>query len=281
MDFISFSSENMKLNVVDSVPFLTYNVLSDIDFITHAFSTKYGGVSTGEFATMNLAFNRGDNKERVTENYKRLAKAVGVKFESMVASAQDHNTVVRLVTSKNIGIGITKPKDMESVDALITNEPGVTLVTYYADCTPMFFVDTKTRAIALAHGGWRGTVERIAEKVVMKMKSEFATKPENLIVAVGPAISKCCYEVDFECYRNFAELDGIENNKIATQKDNGKYMLDLLETNKQILLNSGVLQENIIISDVCTMCNSNLLWSHRATGGKRGTMAAVMAIKGS
>ncbi len=268
----------MKLNNSVSVPYLTYNSLSEIKFINHAFSTRLGGVSEGIFSSMNLAFNRGDNPDAVTENYKRLCKSAGFDFNTLVASAQDHHTVVRKVTSENCGVGITKPRDMSSVDALITNEPNVTLVTYYADCTPLFFVDTKKKAIALAHAGWRGTVGRIGEKVVKKMIEEFGTNPVDLICAIGPAISKCCYEVDKSCADEFYNLKDLEKGMFIFPQGNNKYMIDLLETNRQILVKSGVKPENITLSDLCTRCNSELLWSHRATNGNRGTMCAMMCI---
>lgn len=277
----SFSSKNMTLNVKDKVPYLTYNRLSHIDFITHGFSTKYGGVSTGEFTSMNLAFNRGDNPQNVLENYRLLAQAVGVDFNTLVASAQDHHTVVRCVDKSNIGTGITKPRDLQSVDALITNKPDVTLVTYYADCTPIFFVDTSNKVIALAHGGWKGTAGRIVQKVIATMTDKYGTDPKNVVAAVGPAIGKCCYEVDINCARHFMDLNDVPNYKIITEKPNGKYMLDLPMTNAVLLQNSGVLCENIVISDVCTKCHSDLLWSHRATKGHRGTMAAVMCMPSS
>lgn len=272
------NSKTMSLNKKNGVPFLTFNKLTEIPFITHGFSTKHGGVSKGEFSTMNLAFNRGDNPLHVTENYKRLANAIGVSFDDMVASAQDHNTVVRVVTEKEKGIGITRPRDLESVDALVTNTKNVVLVTYYADCTPMFFVDTKKRVIALAHGGWRGTAACIAQKVVFSMQNNFNTNPKDLQVCIGPAIAACCYEVDEECFSAFKQLKGVSVENIAAEKGNGKYMLNLPQVNKQILTYTGVPCENITVSDVCTQCNSSLLWSHRATNGKRGTMAAVMSI---
>ena len=168
---------------------------------------------------------------------------------------------------------------MQSVDALITNERGVTLVTYYADCTPLFFVDTKNKAIGLAHAGWRGTVGRIGQKVVEKMTAEFGTNPEDLVCAVGPAISKCCYEVDKTCADEFYALTDLDNSTFIFPKENNKFMLDLLETNRQILVKAGVKAENITLSDLCTRCNSDLLWSHRATNGQRGTMCAVMCLK--
>lgn len=276
---MNFQSKTMTLNNIDTVPYLTYNSLSEINFINHAFSTRLGGVSEGEFTSMNMAFNRGDNPESVTENYKRICKSAGFDFDSLTASAQDHNTFVRAVTSENKGVGIYKPRDLQSVDALVTNEKGVTLVTYYADCTPLFFVDTKKKAIGLAHAGWRGTVGRIGEKVVNKMTEFYGTNPADIVAAIGPAISVCCYEVDKPCADNFYALKDLDSSHFVFPKDNGKYMIDLLETNRQILVAAGVKNENITVSDVCTNCNSELLWSHRATKGKRGTMSAFMCIK--
>ena len=275
---MNFNSKVMKLNNADTVPYLTYNSLSEIKFINHAFSTRLGGVSEGEFTSMNLAFNRGDNPECVTENYKRLCKSAGFDFESLTASAQNHHTFVRAVTKADRGVGIYKPRDMESVDAIITNETGVTLVTYYADCTPLYFVDTKNRAIGLAHGGWRGTVGRIAEKTIKKMTGLYGTNPADITAAVGPAISVCCYEVDKPCIDNFYALEDLDTDKFIFPKVGGKYMLDLLECNRQILVSAGVKPENITVSDVCTNCNSELLWSHRATKGHRGTMCAFMCL---
>lgn len=276
---MNFQSKTMTLNNIDTVPYLTYNSLSEINFINHAFSTRLGGVSEGEFTSMNLAFNRGDNPESVTENYKRICKSAGFDFDSLTASAQNHNTFVRAVTSENKGVGIYKPRDLHSVDALVTNEKGVTLVTYYADCTPLFFVDTKKKAIGLAHAGWRGTVGRIGEKVVNKMTELYSTNPADIVAAIGPAISVCCYEVDKPCADNFYALADLDSSRFVFPKENGKYMIDLLETNRQILVAAGVKNENITISDICTNCNSELLWSHRATKGKRGTMSAFMCIK--
>lgn len=275
---MNINSKTMKLNNTHSVPYLTYNSLSEISFINHAFSTRLGGVSQGEFTSMNMAFNRGDKVENVTENYKLFCKSAGFDYESLVASAQDHNTVVRAVTSADKGVGIYKPRDMQSVDALVTNEKGVTLVTYYADCTPLFFVDTKNKAIGLAHAGWRGTVGRIGEKVVKKMGEMYGTAPADIKAAIGPAISVCCYEVDKPCADNFLAFDDLDTDKFVFPKEDGKFMIDLLETNRQILVKSGVKPDNIAISDLCTNCNSELLWSHRATKGHRGTMSAFMCI---
>lgn len=268
----------MNLNNADGAAYLTYKSLEEIPFINHAFSTRLGGVSKGEFESMNLSFGRGDSDECVHENYRRICKSAGFEYDSLVASAQDHHTFVRCVTKENCGVGIYKPRDMQSVDALVTNEQGVTLVTYYADCTPLFFVDTKKQVIALAHAGWRGTVGRIGGEVIKTMHDNYGCDPKDIKCAIGPAISRCCYEVDEDCCKHFKALTDLERERFIFPKDNGKYMIDLLETNRQILVHAGVPQENITLSDVCTRCNSELLWSHRATGGKRGGMAAFMSL---
>lgn len=276
---MKFESNVMSLKG-EKTPYLTYNRLSEIPFINHAFSTRLGGVSEGIFDSMNLSFGRGDSDENVIRNYKLLSESAGFSFESLVASAQVHETVVRNVTAKDKGIGITKPRDMQSVDALITIDPEVTLVTYYADCTPIFFVDTKTRAIGLAHAGWRGTVGNIAGEVIKSMAREFGTDPSDVICAIGPNIGKCCYEVSEDCSQEFKKLFDFESSVYTAVEGTDKYMINLSLANKLLLIRAGVLPENIVISDLCTKCNSELLWSHRATGGKRGTMCAMMQITG-
>lgn len=272
-----FKSKTMTLNFKKALAYMTFDRLDAIPFIQHAFSTRLGGVSSGEFTSMNMSFNRGDKEENVTENYKRLCAAIGVEFENLVASAQDHHTFVRRVTSAERGIGIYKPRDMESVDALITNEPEVALVTYFADCTPLMFVDMSGKAIGAAHAGWRGTVGRIGEKTVLEMQKQFGTAPENIIASIGPAINKCCYEVDEPVAYQFEQLN-LNSKLFIIPKDKGKYMIDLVEANRQILLFSGIPEENIITSDVCTRCNHDLIWSHRATNGRRGGMCGIIQL---
>ncbi len=275
---MNFHSDTMTLHTGE-VPFLTYNRLSDLSFIRHAFSTRLGGVSEGEFTSMNLSFGRGDSDDNVTENYKRICKAAGFEYDSLTASKQIHETVVRNVTKQNRGVGIYKPVDMPSVDALVTNDKEVTLVTYYADCTPVFFVDPVKEAIGLAHAGWRGTVGGISEKVVEKMTADFSTDPADLICAIGPVIGKCCYEVSGDCADEFIKLFGADSPVIEKTSKPDKFMIDLSLANKLLLMKAGVKEENIVISDLCTRCNCDLLWSHRATNGKRGTMSAFMQLK--
>lgn len=275
---MDFYSDTMKL-IEGETPYLVYKRLSEIDCIRHAFSTRLGGVSDGIFESMNLSFGRGDKDDNVTENYKRMCRAAGFSYESLTASAQVHGTVIRKVTKDDCGVGIYKPKDMPSVDALITNDKDVTLVTYYADCTPVFFIDTEHCAIGLAHAGWRGTVGDIGGKVVRTMQEEFSTDPGKLICAIGPVINKCCYEVSDDCAQEFLKLFDMESGVVTKGDRPLKFMVDLPLANKLLLMRAGVKDENIVVSDLCTRCNSELLWSHRATNGQRGTMAAFMSLR--
>lgn len=274
-----FQSHNTNLNFVNGVGFLTFPPLSGLDFVNHAFSTRLGGRSTGVFTSMNLAFNRGDAAETVRENYRLFCSAAGFDYNTLVSSAQDHKTTVRCVTPKDCGIGIFREKDMESVDALVTNEVGVTLVTHYADCTPIYFADPEKKVIALAHAGWRGTVAKICEDVVDTMIEKYDCDAENMIAVVGPAIGRCCYEVDTPVYEQFAALTDIKPAYFTERIGAGKFIVDLKEANRRILLSAGLAEENIMVSDVCTKCNSGLLFSHRASRGQRGGLCAFMAIR--
>ena len=274
-----FKSSNTDLNVVDGVGFLQFPALSSLDFLNHAFSTRLGGKSDGDFRCMNLNFKRGDDPDTVMENYRIFCKAAGFDFDSLVSSSQDHNTFVRKISKKDCGIGITRPHDIESVDALVTDEPGVTLVTHYADCTPLFFADPERKVIALAHAGWRGTVGRIGNNVVEKMIQEYGCDPADIISVIGPAIGACCYEVDTPVYEQFASLTELKPAYFTKTLGHGKYLIDLKETNRRMLMEAGLLSINISVSDVCTKCNSGLMYSHRASGGKRGGLIAMMCIR--
>ena len=174
------------------------------------------------------------------------------------------------------GTGFSKPS-FEDVDGLITNEPGVALVTQYADCTPLIFCDPVKKVIATSHAGWRGTVKEIGKVTVQKMQSEFGCNPSDIIAAIGPCIGQCCYEVDTPVYNAFCGL-GLDTNKFFIRKDEEHFMLDLREANRQILVKSGINPEKIDVADICTCCNSDKLHSHRASKGERGNLAAIIEL---
>lgn len=265
---------------VGEVLYLAYPLLEQTGLVNHGFSTKIGGVSKGIWESMNLSFSRGDDKECVKENFKRFANAIGVQPESLVFSAQTHTTNVRRVEWSDRGKGFGAPLDYTDIDGLITNVPGVCLTTFYADCVPLFFIDPVHRAIGLSHSGWRGTVGRMGQATLDKMQSEYGTKAEDVIAAVGPSICQDCYEVSEDVIQAFREnFDKKHWEELFYRKENGKYQLDLWKANEIILLEAGVKPEHMAVTNVCTNCNSDLLFSHRATKGERGSLAAFLALK--
>ena len=261
------------------VHLLEFSNLEETGVVKHGFSTRLGGVSEGIFASMNVSFTRGDDKQAVEENYRRIAKALGVEEKSFVCSDQTHTTNVRLVTGNDCGKGVLREKDYTDVDGLITNEPGVTLATFYADCVPLFFVDPVHCAIGLSHSGWKGTVGRMGKQTILAMQEAFGTKPQDLVCAIGPSICQDCYEISEdvaqEFYREFLE----HGDSILEAKENGKYQLDLWKVNAIILEEAGVLPQNIAVTNICTCCNPDLLFSHRASRGKRGNLGAFLCLK--
>ncbi|MBD8930995.1 MAG: peptidoglycan editing factor PgeF [Ruminococcus sp.] len=262
------------------VPYLEYPLLTDTKIVHHGFSTRLGGVSQGCYASMNLSFTRGDDEAAVRENYYRIAKSIGVKCENMVLSQQTHTTNVRVVTEKDKGKGIVKRLDYTDVDGMVTNIHGICLVTFYADCVPLYFVDPVQKAIGLSHSGWRGTVGKIGKETIRKMKEQYGSDPKDILAAVGPSICKNCYEVSedviLEFQKNFKERYWKD---LFYRKENGKYQLDLWKANEIIFKESGILPEHIAVTNVCTHCNSEILYSHRTSGDRRGNLAAFLALK--
>lgn len=273
---------HMKVNRYKQVEYLTFPLLEQSGMVRHLFSTRIGGVSEGIYESMNLSYSRGDQKEAVDENFRRIAEVFGTTPDRIVCSKQTHTTNVRLVTEKDCGKGVVCPADYEDVDGLITNESGILLCTSYADCVPLYFVDTKNRAIGLGHSGWRGTVNRMGAVMLGAMQEAFGTKPENVLAAIGPSICQDCYEVGqevFDAFRLHFPKDW--EALISKEKAEGKYQLDLWEANRRILLDAGITEDHLAVTDLCTCCNSSYLFSHRASHGRRGNLAAFLELQSS
>jgi YfiH family protein len=277
--------ENSSLAQIDfekEVPYITFPVLSAQPFIKHGFSTRLGGVSNGIFSSMNFGVDTSpyqDEPANIKENYIRIAESIGVDPHSFVISKQVHKTNIRIVTENDRGKGLFIPTDYSEIDGLITDKPGITLVTKYADCVPLFFVDPKNKAIGLTHSGWRGTVQKIGKVTVEKMQETFGSNPEDIIAVIGPSIGPECYEIGEEVATEFKKAFPYNwSEGILVDKDNGKYQCNLWAANHTVLAEAGLHPKNIHISGVCTCCNSDLLFSHRKTEGKRGSLAAFLAI---
>ncbi len=272
-------SGTTELKEKNHVPYIQFKNLSATGIVKHGFSTRKGGVSTGIFSSMNLNFKRGDDPDAVMENYRRMAAALNMRVEDMVLSDQTHTTNVRVITEEDRGKGILKPQDYSDVDGMITNVPGIVLVTSYADCVPLYFVDPVRKAIGLSHSGWKGTVGHIGQKTVWKMHEVYGSEPKDIVAAIGPSICQSCYEVSDDVAEAFrANFTADEAADILLDKGNGKYQLDLWKANWYVLTDAGILPEHLSVTDLCTACHPELLWSHRKTNGQRGGLSAFLSL---
>ena len=263
------------------VPYLSFKALEDTGMVINGFSTRLGGASKGRFATMNFSYSRKDDPADVLENFTRMADALGVERDRMVVSYQTHTTNVRRVTREDEGKGVIRERDYRNVDGLITDVPGITLVTFYADCVPLYLVDPVHHAIGLSHSGWRGTVRRMGQVTMDAMKEAFGTRPEDVTACIGPSICRDCFEVGEEVAEAFADAFD-PKYRDALYRANakpGKYQLDLWKANEIIFQEVGVPKEQIHTTNICTMCNSDYLFSHRRVGEERGNLAAFLSIR--
>ena len=243
--------------------------------VSHAFTTRMGGVSEGYLSSLNLGAHRGDKPENVAENYRRLGKAVGFSPEKLVLANQIHTDIVRVVTEADC-LGSLSHRDYPKCDALVTNTPGVALTVFTADCTPILLCDPETGAVGAAHAGWRGTALGIVKKTVETMVSAFGCRPEDICAAIGPNIGQCCFETDADVPEAMVAALG-EAAKPFIRQAGEKFRVDLKGLNALWLRRSSV--NNIEISDHCTACDPDRYWSHRVTRGQRGSQGAVIVCK--
>lgn len=254
---------------------LEYLTSSALEGAVHCFSTRFGGVSEGALASLNLGVHRGDRPANVWENYRRLGAAVGFNAKNTVFTKQVHSDIVQRVGRQDCGRGLVYPVE-EARDGLVTDEPGVALTIFSADCTPVLLFDPVARAIGAAHAGWRGTAAGIAARTVEAMCREFGCRPENLRAAIGPCISQCCFETDSDVPEAMLAALGAEAQS-AIRPAGEKYYVDLKQLNALWLRRAGVTE--IDISCDCTACQPQRFWSHRRVGNQRGSLATVIMLK--
>jgi hypothetical protein len=269
---------NFTLDTGEQLPLLQDTMLAGTGLVQHCFSTRGGGVSEGIFSSMNLSFTRGDDRSAVSENYRRIAQFFGKTADDFICTDQTHTTHVRRVGKSEAGCGVTRERPYTDVDGLVTDEPGVILSAFFADCVPLYFVDPVHRAIGLSHSGWRGTVGRMGRATLETMAREFGSCPQDVRALVGPSICGDCYEVSADVADAFyAEFSGHEE-EILLDKGGGKYQLDLWKANEIVLREAGVRPEHLSVAGLCTCCHPDLLFSHRASHGKRGNLGAFLML---
>lgn len=266
----------------EGIPYFSFPLLEQTGKVEHLFTTRMGGVSTGIYSSMNLSFTRGDEANAVKENYSRIASLLSCGVEDIVCSDQTHTSNIREVTTLDRGKGIIRQKDYKDIDGLVTNEKGLCLSLFFADCVPVYFLDPVKEVIGLAHSGWKGTAEKISLHMVQRMQEVYGCRPEDILATVGPSICQTCYEVSQDVADVFRVRFSSKEQQIEILKEGkeeGKYQLDLWNAVSITLLEAGILEEHVAVTDVCTCCNPELLFSHRASAGRRGNLGAFMKLK--
>ncbi|HWQ30216.1 MAG TPA: peptidoglycan editing factor PgeF, partial [Negativicutes bacterium] len=258
--------------------YLTIPSFEKTGLVKHCFTTRLGGVSQGEYDSLNTSYLKEDPIENVRENLALVCGAIDIDYRKLVFSDQTHEDNIRVVTKEDIGKGISVPNDIMNTDGLMTNIPGIPLITFYADCVPLFFLDTKNKAAAVTHSGWKGTVLKIGAKTVKRMGEVYGTRPEDCIAGIGPSIGPECFEVGPEVAEVFQ--DSFKDWPQIIEPYNGdKSRINLWETNRLILREAGIPEENITISGLCTVCNEAMFFSYRRDKGRNGSLSAIIELK--
>ena len=260
----------------EGVTYLSASGFEAAGGVAHGFSTRLGGVSTGIYESLNLGSTRGDDPESVRENYRRFFSAIGGDVRHVALANQVHSDTVRTVTAADVKKDLFSPEPYEA-DGLVTDIPGIALVVFGADCLPILFYDPVRRVIAAVHAGWRGTASGIADRAVEKM-AFYGCDPAHILAAIGPGISRCCFETHEDVPNAMTAALGVRATPFLSPIENGKFKVDLKGINAMRLERSGLLRAHISVTADCTACLPERYWSHRATGGVRGSQAAVIQI---
>jgi len=277
---------------VHGIQILQVPALAKLPWLVHGFSTRPGGVSLlNNEKVLNLGFTEWDTKENVLENRRRFQSALGASNLKLISLKQIHSDVIQLFDSA--------PSEICQGDASITNRPALLLGVQTADCVPILLVDPRKRAVAAVHAGWRGTLARIVVKAIGQMQMQFQCNPADLLAAIGPSIGGCCYEVGTEVATQFLSQfseapewfdefrTGDEPNPIqwlnmmppGHQPPPKNVLLDLRKANRDQLLGAGLRAPNIFVSDLCTACRRDLLFSYRKEGPQSGRLLSVIGIR--
>lgn len=290
------TEENYRLHQQGEVKWVTFPELDAYPELIHAFTTRHGGVSTGEKTSLNFGKGPDETWDNILENYRILAAALSeeagkaglVNREHMVRTDQTHTANVLTVTEEHLSMGILREREYTDIDGLITNKRGITLITSHADCNALFFYDPKQQAIGLAHSGWKGTLQEIGAQIIRQMSTEFDTQPEDLIAGIGPALCQTCFEVDEDVAQKFYQKNPAWKT-MAFQREIGicsetgeerrKHYIDLKSVVRETLMRSGVKPENIHDMGLCSKCRPDLFYSYRGQKGKNGNMVSVMMLR--
>jgi YfiH family protein len=255
-----------------TIEYLESGDFSALDFVTHAFCTRRGGVSRAPYDGLNVGDLVGDREEDLLRNLNLVKDAFAIPEGRLILMRQVHGDRIHVIDEDG-----TLPEGLPECDGLITDRPGVALGIRTADCVPLFFVDRTRRVIGAAHAGWRGTALGIAARMVAILTERFSSRPEDILAVIGPAIGPCCYEVDAPVFGAFSAMpDAALFSRSCRQKE--RWMVDLVLANRLQILAEGVHSENIFASGLCTSCRQDLFFSHRAAGGRTGRQISLIML---
>lgn len=287
--------DRMTYHCKDGVEWFSFPLLDQFSFLVNGFSTRIGGVSSGDVGSMNLSLARevamdkdlseDHAKANFNENQRRLSAAIGYPMDAIVCSNQTHTDNIRILQEIDRGNGMTHSNEFKDVDGMMTDITGQALMTFFADCVPLLIVDPVRKAIANVHSGWRGTIKGIGSKAVRMMHEVYGSKPADLIAAIGPSICMDCFEVGEEVASAFTDKYSpalcrkiIRRGRLTVSGEQ-KYHVDLQRACMENFLMEGMKKDNISLPDLCTSCNVDYLFSHRASRGRRGNEAAVLMLR--
>lgn len=258
-----------------TIEYLQSPLLSDCDFLEHAFCTRRGGASQDDYKSLNMSFREGDEEFRVLSNWDNLATAFAIPLEQFLVVNQVHGDAIFVIKPHG---SYFSSRDELNYDAIVTTRANLAICIKTADCVPVFIVDKVKKVIAVAHAGWKGTALEISAKVISLMQNQYRCQPQDILAAIGPSIGKCCYEVDSTTADAFRKLSNYELF-LQQGKKKDKWMLDLPEANRMQILATGIPEGNIEVSGYCTTCNQDMFFSHRGSGGVTGRQVNFMMIK--
>jgi YfiH family protein len=271
----------LQLRTSAGIQYYAFDQLDALSFVVHAFSTRANGASPFPHGALNLSYLKNDDPKNVERNRARFLAALAWQPGTLRVVRQVHSSQIHIL-NKDAG----KTKDFLSTgglvgqgDGLITAEPHLLLGIQTADCFPILLVDPVRRVVANLHAGWRGTLARIADAGITRMNQEFNSAPVDLIAAIGPGIGPCCYEVGEEVVDAFGAAFSYANTLFVRRTPNDKARLDLLQANARQLLDTGLKEENILRTDLCTACHTDQFFSYRRDKEAAGRMLAVIGIR--
>ena len=273
------SNENIIHIKKENIEYIQFKRLLEYPNLIHAFTLRKHEIDFGS----NAIFEK--EKTKFINNYKTLAQNLEIDYKRIFRPFQTHTDVIKSVEEKDLTNNFEVKEEFKDVDGIITKQKEIYLSLLYADCTPIIFFDPVKKIVANTHSGWKGTLMKIGQKTVKKMKEEYGCNPKDIICCIGPCIKKCHFQVEedvkdlfykeFEYTKRIDEI--IEKDKIEEEKQ--KYKIDTTLINKIILEEEGILKENIIDSGICTVCTSDLIHSYRADKEKSGRNTMIIGLK--